>query len=186
MKRSQFPKGRMSIVILLLIAAAAAVVTLGCPHTTPDPPKPPIDDPEDGFSWTSPNTPKESIFSVAKLGPDTGSRAVTVTVDGEGALIEPDSFKAAYSFLALVPQSKVQNISDQGLQACWTDSDWLRNDGDGVRLDDNSLIPGFWERRDALPYNLFEAYLDDSTPITRDEVKAVSFPLYDSTERAER
>jgi len=183
MKRSQFPKGRMSIVILLLIAAAAAVVTLGCPHTTPDPPKPPIDEQGDGFSWTSPNTPKESVFSVAELvNADTNSRAVAVVTDGEGTLIEPTSFKAAYSYIALVPQSKVQNISDKGLQACWTDSDWLRNDG-GLCLDDNSLIPGFWERRDELPYNLFEAYLDDTTPVTRDEVKDVSFPLYDSTEQ---
>jgi hypothetical protein len=164
--------------VLLLAAAAAVLLASGCPRSTPDPDPQP--DETGSFSWTSPDTPKESIFSMASYSDESQARSLSVVDDAEGLRIVPDTFKAAYSYIALIPKATVQDISDAGLQAPRTDSDWVRND-EYLKLDDNSLIPGYWEQRD-LPYNLFEGYLDEDTPVTRQEVRDASFSLYDHTE----
>ena len=176
--------GKIASILCISALVVIWVLLSGCSLFNSDDEDPP--DPKDqigAFSWASPDTPKQSSFSVASYAAaESSSRGITVTTDDKGIVIEPSSFLAAYSYIALVPETMVDAIADKGIQVYRDDSDWIRTDGDTFKIDDPSLIPGYYSYRPERDITLFEAFLDEDTPVNRDAVKDVSFPIYDSRE----
>lgn len=180
------------LVPLLFVCSVLLVCLCGCKLDGDDP-----DDFDDGgdsdsssFSWVSPDLPEESIFTMGNMENEESrsvSRWVASGGDSTNERLEPDGFYAAYRYIGLIPETTVAEIADIGFQA------YCRGDGvvqaDTLENIDTSKIPGYYVN--AQPGNpptwtdgspVFEAYVDDTTAITRDSIKDASFPMYDSAD----
>jgi hypothetical protein len=142
------------------------------------------------FSWVSPDLPEESIFSVGTIENEESrnvSRWIASGGDSTNEHLEPDAFYAAYRYIGLIPETTVAEIADIGFQA------YNRGEGvieaDTLENIDTSKIPGYYGNAqpgdpptwtDGSP--VFEAYVDDTTAMTREDIKAASFSMYDSAD----
>jgi len=165
----------------------------------------PKDDPEDQtedtpsggvFSWSSPDLPEESIFTMGTVEEESsGTRfvrsasrwAVSADETTGGKALEPDVFTAAYSYIGLVPEDIVLDMAEVGFQAYRRGSGLI--DEDTLDHIDTRKIPGYADNAnpgDPPAWDggnpVFEAYVDENSPVTRNHVKNSCFTLYDSTE----
>ncbi len=188
----------IAVFFILLIVFCSTFITCNLFGAKDEPQDETGDEGESGklfFSWSSPDLPEESIFTMGTVEDRTRGRrtalsssrwtASSESVDGPNE-IEPDSFRAAYSYIGIVPDTIVHQMGDIGFQANRRDEAWVGND-EYLKLDDPSRIPGYfgnWHPStgtwDTTP--IFEAYVDESSPVTKTAVKAEAFTLYDSAE----
>jgi hypothetical protein len=104
--------------------------------------------------------------------------------------ITPDSLKVAYRYIALIPDATVQKIGEKGVYGRGRYD--AMNAWDGTALTaykDNTMtkLPGFNTSHDLNTTPTvddmleFSVYVDDHTPVTKQEVKEGSFAIFDGS-----
>ncbi|MCF7944516.1 MAG: hypothetical protein K9L75_03140, partial [Spirochaetia bacterium] len=186
-----------AVFFILLIVFCSTFITCNLFGAKDEPQDETGDEGESGelfFSWSSPDLPEESIFTMGAFDEESESKAVyrwtafTDETTGSKAL-EPDVFTAAYSYIGLVPEDIVLDMAEVGFQADRRGSGLISED----TLDtiDPSNIPGYGSNMTSIDpptweggNPVFEAYVDEDTPVTRNSVKDNCFTLYDSNDHA--
>ncbi len=183
------------IVSLFLVIS---LIFIGCPQEPEDPNG---GDPPDTQSliWSDPTPPEDGV-SFAVREQTLQDRSLTPDTESGQGYWTPDKMKIAYSFIAYIPKTVVDTITDfsPGIAGTqyddhdrnsweWEDYDYDADPNDEIEpdldeyWDHATYLPG-WKNDPGPDQDLyFTVYLDDETGITRESIKQAAdiFVIFD-------